>query len=297
MSLSRNSLVFDPCGDVFIVLKRSEDRTNLEDASSVKVALVDDAPANNALADDAPVDDAPADDAPVDDAPADDAPVDDAPADDAPVDDAPANDAPADDAPADDAPANGAPETRTDKPSAEIIIQEVVCQVSSRHLSLASKVFGHNFFGKSLEHDSSTDRNLVTIPLLEDNFHAMVMLLNIVHGLTRSVPRQVGMDSLLQAAILINKYEFHEVAEIYTDMWLDCLRPKMPTRLHQDLASWIYICWVLEKPVDLNTLTKIAIRETNYGLVDPDGVIPIPYWINGRITPTECGENCLTSLR
>jgi hypothetical protein len=171
MSLSRDSLVFDPCGDVFILLERTDDRTDLGDTSGVRVALVDDAPA--------------------DDAPADDAPADDAPVDDAPANYAPANDTPANDACAHDVPIDGALETRADSPSAKISIREVEFRVSSRHLSLASKVFGHNFLGKSLEHDSSTDRDLVTIPLLKDNFHAMVILLNIGAGLSLlcAVPR------------------------------------------------------------------------------------------------------------
>lgn len=162
-------------------------------------------------------------------------------------------------------------------------IQEVELQVSSKHLALASKVFGHVFSDNTREHDPSADRDLVTIPLLEDSYDAMVILLNIIHGRTRSVQRRVPFQTLLHITILINKYEFHEVTEVYTDKWFDDLRPTMPQHVHPDLPSWIYICWVLGVREVYTTLTAIAIHETDGGVVDPDGLVPLPYWIKGKI--------------
>ena len=168
-------------------------------------------------------------------------------------------------------------------------------QVSSKHLSLASKVFEAMFHSKSLEGISSNNRELVTIPLLDDNFHSLQILLNIVHGLTRRVPRQVERRILLQAVVLIDKYEFYEVAEVFTDMWFECLRPTMPQNLHQDLASWVYICWELGKLEEYHNLIKITIWETNNGLEDGDGLVP--FWIIGKITPMGKCEYFLKASR
>lgn len=62
------------------------------------------------------------------------------------------------------------------------------------------------------------------VPLIEDNAPAMLTILAIVHGLTRRVPRKVDKNLLVQVAISIDKYEFHEIAEVYTDMWFQDLK-------------------------------------------------------------------------
>ncbi|KAF2810660.1 uncharacterized protein BDZ99DRAFT_560968 [Mytilinidion resinicola] len=64
-------------------------------------------------------------------------------------------------------------------------------QVSSKHLSLASKVFDNMFQGQPRDNIISHDQEAVTIPLLHDNVESMQILLCIVHGLTRRVPRRV----------------------------------------------------------------------------------------------------------
>lgn len=164
-----------------------------------------------------------------------------------------------------------------------ISTQEIVMQVSSKHLSLASKVFDNMFQGQPRDDIASHDRKPVTIPLLKDDFESLQTLLYIVHGRTRRVSRLVERSQLLRTVVLIDKYEFHEVAEVFTDIWFDSLRPEIPHNLHQDLAPWIYTCWELRKSEEFNTLTQIAIRETNCGLEDPDALVP--YWITGKRSP------------
>jgi hypothetical protein len=158
--------------------------------------------------------------------------------------------------------------------------REIVMQVSSKHLSLASKVFDNMFEGQSRDNVLSQDREALTIPLLHDNVESMQILLCIVHGLTRRVPRRVERSQLLQTVKVIDKYEFHEIAEVFTDMWFESLRPSIPRNLHKDLASWIYICWELKKPEEFETLTEIAVRETSHGLEDLDGIVA--FWIIGE---------------
>ena len=187
----------------------------------------------------------------------DETPVDEAPADEAPADEYPTHEVPTDEDPVasiDEDPADEDPENSANTVlslSTKTGSREVEMQVSSKHLSLASKVFEAMFHSKSLEGISSNNRELVTIPLLDDDFHSLQILLNIVHGLTRRVPRQVKRRTLLQAVILIDKYEFHEVAEVFTDMWFECLRRKMPQNLHQDLASFLGLhllgAWKIER--------------------------------------------------
>ena len=87
-------------------------------------------------------------------------------------------------------------------------------------------------------------------------------------------------SQLLQIVKVIEKYEFHEIAEDFPEIWFESLRPSIPRSLHQDLASWIYICWQLEKSEEFKTLTEIAIRDTVDRLEDWDGAVP--FWIIGK---------------
>jgi hypothetical protein len=107
---------------------------------------------------------------------------------------------------------------------------KVEMRVSWKHLSLASSIFAK----ESPRTDSKDDR---TIPLLEDDFGAMEMILNIIHGRTRKVSRQVDVPALKQIVGLIDKYEFHEAVEIFTDMWFDSLRPTILDGERQQLVS------------------------------------------------------------
>ena len=166
-------------------------------------------------------------------------------------------------------------------------------QVSCKHLSLASKVFENMFHSQPREVFATIDREPVQIPLQGDDFKSLHILLNIVHGWNRRVPRRVGTNTLLQVLLLADKYEFHEAAEVFTDMWFDAIRPTIPQNLQQDLASWVCICWHLKKPEELNALAKIAIWETSCGLDNPDG--SVPDWIIGKISPIQYNVNTILS--
>ncbi|KAK4552391.1 hypothetical protein LTR86_010405 [Recurvomyces mirabilis] len=159
----------------------------------------------------------------------------------------------------------GGEQTRTD--AARLKVEMLV---SWKHLSLASKVFAK----ATARTDSKDDR---TIPLLQDDFGAMEILLNIIHGQTRRVPRQVNVQVLKQVVGLVDKYEFHEVAEVFTDMWFHSLQPTILTGQHQDLISVIFICFVLQRPSEYVSLTRRALWETDCELEDVDGLVP--YWI------------------
>ncbi|OAL26300.1 hypothetical protein AYO20_10177 [Fonsecaea nubica] len=234
MSLIREKVVFDPSGDVFLLLERT-DITPTDDVTPHQ-----------------PTGDAPAHDVPADDAPTDGISIDQSVIEISKQ----LNDADGD-------------------PSAKLARREVELQVSSKHLSLASKVLCHCLEGLPIG-----DKDVRTIPLPHDDLGAMQILLNIIHGLTRRVPRRVDVSVLSRVVVLIDKYEFHETAEVLTDIWLESLQPTI-LQDHQTLAANIFICWVLKKPSEYNILTKKAIWETSCGLEDEDGCVP--YWIISEI--------------
>ncbi|KAK6442744.1 hypothetical protein LTR95_001027 [Oleoguttula sp. CCFEE 5521] len=184
MSLTHETIVLDPDGDLFLVLERPDD-AGVNDHTA-HVVLV---PDNSSEDDPANVVPFPSIDTP-DDALTADAPEDGRPPDTNFQEDECTSRAL-------DHGHCGGEETRSDR--ARLKVEMLV---SWKHLSLASKVFAR----ATARTDGKDDR---TLPLLQDNFAAMEILLN--HQ-TRRVPRRVDVQVLKQVVGLVDKYEFHEVA-------------------------------------------------------------------------------------
>ncbi|CZR60537.1 uncharacterized protein PAC_10433 [Phialocephala subalpina] len=159
--------------------------------------------------------------------------------------------------------------------SAVLLNQPVHMRVSSRHLMLASPVFAamldRNKFkeGVTLHSEGSVD-----IELPDDDPDAFIVLLNLVHGHTRMVPRKTTLFILTQIAVLINKYHMLEVAEFFSDMWIRRLSKRgLPDRYdgyRQEVMSWLFISWVFEKPKIFKPMTMVLIQRAPHTLLEND---------------------------
>jgi hypothetical protein len=135
--------------------------------------------------------------------------------------------------------------------------REVEMRVSSRHLILASALFKCLLKGGFPESQSLSSTGALKIPLPDDDPNPLEIILNIIHGHVKKVPRKVDIDVLTQISVLIDKYAFHEVAEIFTDMWFENLRVNPPKTFTEDLMSWFCVSWVLSKPEMFRHITKL----------------------------------------
>ncbi|OAG44697.1 hypothetical protein AYO21_01187 [Fonsecaea monophora] len=151
--------------------------------------------------------------------------------------------------------------------------QEIEAKVSSKHLSMASRVFRAMFDGKFQESVVPGCNQLSRVPLPEDDADAMMVLLGIIHGLNRSVPRTIDYALFFAIVVLIDKYELQEVTGVYTDLWFPSLWPHRDTSTPH-IADWIYICWVLKRPPEYNELTRKAIFAC-HSRFDDNG-LPLP---------------------
>lgn len=157
---------------------------------------------------------------------------------------------------------------------------EIRMRVSSKHLSLAASHFERMFHGDWGEGNTLRSIGAVEIPLKEDDPAALLILMNIIHGRTRKVPRQVDLKTLTQLAILVDYYHFHEAVEVFSDMWVDGLKERLPQTYTTDLVRWICISWVFQKPHEFRKVTRIAQRQTKS--VIAEDWLPIPDSIVGQ---------------
>ncbi|RHZ59253.1 uncharacterized protein CDV56_105070 [Aspergillus thermomutatus] len=111
--------------------------------------------------------------------------------------------------------------------------------------------------------------------------NAMLILMNIIHGRGRNVPRQVTLRTLSEIAALVDYYECHEVVDVMSGIWIDKLLKSMPSTYCKGIISWIFISWVFQRPSSFTSATEIAATQSQQR-IDP-GDLPIPQRILDKI--------------
>lgn len=156
---------------------------------------------------------------------------------------------------------------------------EVHCVVSSRHMMLASQHFQMILGSTFNEAIVLQSKGHVTIRLSAD-LDTMIILLNIIHGASRKVPRQVSLETLGKLAALVSSFGMLETVEFFSDTWIDSLqREVLPKSYNENVLSLIFIFWVFNRPSEFKDMTRLAQRECNEKLEEGVRNTPIPHSI------------------
>jgi len=156
----------------------------------------------------------------------------------------------------------------------------VTVRVSSRHLMLASPYFSRMLKGKWKEGNTIQTTGFVSVEVEDVDADALVILMDIIHGRTRSVPKAVDLEMLAKMAVLVDMYECAEVVEIFTDMWIAHLQTALPSVYSRDAVLWICISWVFRQHDAFRSVTSAALKYSN-GPIQPLG-LPIPSRVVGK---------------
>ena len=158
---------------------------------------------------------------------------------------------------------------------------EVHCVVSSRHLMLASRYFLTILSGDFPQATTLRSQGHVTIAL-EDDLDSMIILLNVIHGAGRKVPRQVSLDDLSKLAVLVSKFEMLSTVEFFSDTWIDNLqRGGLPKIYNENVLPLVFVFWVFDRPDEFRVMTRLAQRESTEKLEEDLGDMPILHGIIG----------------
>ena len=169
---------------------------------------------------------------------------------------------------------------------------EVRMKLSSKHLALTSMHFKKILLSPGKEGvvlSSST----YTINALECNVEPMLILMNIIHGRVRSVPRSISLEMLVQIAVIVDYYDCHEVVELFADCWIRELSHSLPEEYGRDLLLWLAVSWIFSQKALFKAMTEVAVRKSK-GPVQTLG-LPIPSRIVGMLIVRQ-DEECLTEL-
>ncbi|KAH8587422.1 hypothetical protein B0O99DRAFT_526883 [Bisporella sp. PMI_857] len=153
---------------------------------------------------------------------------------------------------------------------------EVHCLVSSQHLMLASDKMRTLLTGDSEQSRALQSKGHVTIRLAVDA-DTMVILLNIIHGASKKVPRQVSLEDLKRLATSVNVLGMLDTVEFFSDTWIENLkREALPKVYNETVLSWLFISWVFNRPAEFKQMTKLAERESTERIQEDAQNIPVP---------------------
>ena len=176
-----------------------------------------------------------------------------------------------------------APEQKSVKKEKTIVsTHEVQCVVSSRHMMLASKVFENLLTGTSTEAKTLRTKGHVTIPVLAD-LDTLIIILTIIHGPSRKVPRSVTLQELSNLATLVSHFGMIETVQFFSDTWIDALqREGFPKTYSQDVLQLLFVFWVFDRPEEFKSMTRLAQRECDENLIEDVKGLPIPHNVIGE---------------
>ncbi|EGU78758.1 hypothetical protein FOXB_10731 [Fusarium oxysporum f. sp. conglutinans Fo5176] len=95
---------------------------------------------------------------------------------------------------------------------------ELEFRVSTKHLCIASPVFRKMIQG-NFQESQPKDKGLFEIRTSSWNTQALLVLLDIIHGHHRQVPRDLDLDTIAQIGFLVDYYDCLEIVEVFFDLW------------------------------------------------------------------------------
>jgi hypothetical protein len=106
----------------------------------------------------------------------------------------------------------------------------------------------------------STD-GFVSIPVLDADPEAMLILLNLIHGHASKVPRVITVEMIAKIGILVDYYECYDAVDVISELWIGH-RKTMPGLYCRETALWICIGLCFRRKEEFQLATKIAIRSS-----------------------------------
>jgi hypothetical protein len=146
-------------------------------------------------------------------------------------------------------------------------------RVSSAHLTLASTVFRSMLKG-CYEESRKNSQGLYEITAEEWDAEALLVVLDLIHGHNKSVPRSVSTNTLERIAIIVDYYRCHESMQFAADLWISSPTIRYPVDFGEHSVTWLFIAWVFSWREVFEAMTLVSITMSE-GLIETDLPIPI----------------------
>ncbi|KAF3016990.1 hypothetical protein E8E15_006155 [Penicillium rubens] len=134
-------------------------------------------------------------------------------------------------------------------------------QVSSKHLSLASDYFKRMLKACWAEGAALSTKGSAEIPVNDCKPEILLIILNIIHGRSRQVPRKLSLPQLTDIAVATDFFQCHEALEVFAGIWIQDLKPLILSSFSEDTKKWIMIAWVFKSNDILRQTETIAMQK------------------------------------
>ncbi|KAH7163499.1 hypothetical protein B0J13DRAFT_38090 [Dactylonectria estremocensis] len=135
-------------------------------------------------------------------------------------------------------------------------------KVSKKHLAVASPrartMFAGGFKESLPQEDGFLHWNFE--PIFDPK--AFLIIMNIIHGKTRSLPQQVTFEMLAYISTIVDDLQCHDAVWFFAKRWLNDIPKDIPDVICQDLVRWILISVVFDEQMSFTQSTRIAIIES-----------------------------------
>ncbi|PFH63388.1 hypothetical protein XA68_12352 [Ophiocordyceps unilateralis] len=154
-------------------------------------------------------------------------------------------------------------ETKTLFPTTANNKQPVQLLVSLKHVTLAcgraKAVFGGRFRESKAEEDGLLHWRLGS----HFEPEAVKMVMNVIHGYTKSLPDHVSLGRLTAIAAVVDDLACHDSVWFVAKSWICKLPAKPPATPIHDLPSWILVSFVFHEPELFTSATRLTIMHSS----------------------------------
>lgn len=156
--------------------------------------------------------------------------------------------------------------------------------VSSKHLKLASPWFKASLSDCWSRGQTSTHGGKAKMAINDCKPDILHILLTIIHGLFRKLPRQISFQQLAGLSRAADFYQCTEMVEPLVFQWLNetNMRQEINKELSNDLPEWIMVACIFKFDDLLSRFTKMAAETSTGPFRAPH--LPIPTSIKNGIT-------------
>lgn len=135
-------------------------------------------------------------------------------------------------------------------------------RVSSRHLILASDYFAKMLEGPWKESEAATFSCPRIIHAEGWDEAMLLVLMNIIHGRSRAVPRELDLESIAKLAVLVDYYQCLEAVEMHAAAWLQRLPSSISKQFGRDQVLSLLVAWVFPQKELLNDACRSIVRQS-----------------------------------
>ena len=144
-----------------------------------------------------------------------------------------------------------------------VVNYDIGFKVSSKHLTLTSPVFKALINSGMSESTRLSNTGTTDIQLPEDYSQCMEVLLYIIHGKSRRLPKEMTPQLLMEIALMVDKYGLHEAVQPFTGLWFKDFKRIIPKRKWCPAVSWwIALCLILDYWSSFTHLTGILLANS-----------------------------------